>query len=402
MILIFKPDFNMDLLLSSSYIGNVILVRRKLLDEVMCRLTLDKRINQTCVQCFKRICLFDIILRISTLDCYICHIPIPLYHDSGKSRIGYKNNMESALKNYLERQQIKAEVLPGMVKNTWHIRYAILKQSKISIIIANRNHKEDLKKCIESILRQSYSNVEIIIVENGSTDREIFQFYENLEANYNNIKILYWEKKFNYAAVNNYAAASAIGEYYLFLNNDIEFISENALEEMLSLCQREWTGAVGIKLYYPDGSVQHAGVIVGYGGIAGHAFLGCSGDTHGYMNRIDCVQNYSAVTAACMMVKRTVYNVCGGFDERFQIAFNDIDFCLKVREAGYDIVYSPYAEAWHFESKSRGAEDTYEKMKRFNFEVDLFRSKWMHIIKEGDPAYNLNLSLDKWDFSLKG
>lgn len=381
---IFKPDYNKDFFFNTGYIGPVVLVKRKLWEQTAA-------FSDT---------YYDRLLSIVSGAQCIGHVARPLYHVISAEKNNDAADFNLALERFLNRENPRLTIKDGLVEGTKHIVYPVDDSKKVSVIIPNKDHKEDLEKCIASIRCQNYKNIEILIVENNSCDPETFVLYEKLEQE-PDIKVIRWEKPFNYAAVNNYATAQAQGEFLLFLNNDIEFRTPNALMEMLGLCQREGTGAVGIKLYYPDGTIQHAGVVIGYGGIAGHAFLGCDGDSHGYMNRIDCVQNYSAVTAACMMVDRQAYDACGGFDERFEIAFNDIDFCLKIKEYGYDIVYTPYAQAWHYESKSRGAEDTYRKMKRFNDEVDLFRTKWMHFITQGDPAYNPNLTLDRWDFSLK-
>ena len=248
---------------------------------------------------------------------------------------------------------------------------------------------------------QNYENYEILIVENNSTEKRTYDYYRQLEESSSNIRILNWNEEFNYSKINNYAVQYAEGEFCLLLNNDVEFLSEKALCEMVGICKREDVGAVGVKLLYPDRSIQHAGIIVGYGGIAGHAFLNEPNTSDGYMGRINRVQNYSAVTAACMLVKKQAYNEVKGMDSAYQVAFNDVDFCLKVISSGFRIVYTPYVEAIHYESKTRGAEDNYQKIRRFNREVDLLRSRWSDFIKKGDPAYNPNLTLYKWDFSLK-
>ena len=210
-----------------------------------------------------------------------------------------------------------------------------------------------------------------------------------------------WKDEFNYSAINNFGVRHAKGEYLLFLNNDIEVINSDWLGEMLSNCQREEVGAVGAKLYYPDNTDQHAGVIVGIGGVAGSVFVGLKRGYTGYMHRASIQQNLSAVTAACMMVKKSVFEEVGGFEEELKVAFNDIDFCLKIREKGHLIVYDPYVELYHYESKTRGAEDTTEKIRRFQSEIEYMRSHWSSILKNGDPAYNPNLSLKKWDYSLR-
>ena len=178
-------------------------------------------------------------------------------------------------------------------------------------------------------------------------------------------------------------------------------INEDCIEELLSFCMREGTGIVGARLFYPDGTIQHAGVIVGLGGIAGHAFLGLYGNDPGYFARVTCAQEYSAVTGACMMVKREAFEAVGGLDEAFEVAFNDVDFCMRVQQAGYQVVYNPFAMLYHYESKTRGGEDTDAKVQRFQREIDLFASRWREFLSKGDPYYNPNLTLMKHDFSLK-
>lgn len=204
-----------------------------------------------------------------------------------------------------------------------------------------------------------------------------------------------------YSSINNFGERSARGEYLLFLNNDTEMISEDCLEEMLGICCRPEVGAVGARLYYGDDTIQHAGVIVGLGGIAGHAFAGERGSATGYCRRIICTQDLSAVTAACMMVKKRDFERAGGFDEELEVAFNDVDLCLKLRSMGLLVVYTPYAQLYHYESKSRGAEDTPEKVERFHREIALFEQKWPEILRNGDPYYNSNLTLKRQDFTLK-
>ena len=215
------------------------------------------------------------------------------------------------------------------------------------------------------------------------------------------MKLVVWEKEFNYSRINNFGVQYARGEYLLFLNNDTEIINENVIEEMLGYCMRDDVGIVGARLYYEDDTVQHAGVVVGLGGVAGHAFVGAAKDDPGYFRRIFVAQDYSAVTAACLMSKRKVFDKVKGFEETLAVAFNDIDFCMKVRKAGYLIVYNPYVELHHYESKSRGLEDTEEKIERFQGEIEIFQERWKEFLEEGDPYYSPNLTLDKNDFSLR-
>lgn len=387
---LFKPDFNENYLLSCPYIGPVVIVRRKILEDLMASGLSIPFGNMYRLQ-----------LNLADFCENIGHIPKILYRlKSSWPSQTMDGEIREQLISYFKEKKVDCTVTDGIAPGTYDVAYKISPQPLVSVIIPNKNHPEDLKKCIASLLEQNYKNLEIIIVENNSYSPETFKLYENLRQ-YNNINILEWNHPFNYSAINNFAADHASGEYLLFLNNDIEFIETQSIMRMVSLGEHRKADAVGIKLLYPDGSIQHAGVIVGYGGIAGHAFLGCDGSDHGYMNRIDCVQNYSAVTAACMLVRRSTFVACQGFDEEIQVAFNDVDFCLRLQAQGFHVVYTPYASAWHYESKSRGREDTFEKMRRFNREVNLFCRRWKCIIKQGDKAYNPNLSLEKWDFSIK-
>ena len=216
-----------------------------------------------------------------------------------------------------------------------------------------------------------------------------------------NVHVVFYEGGFNYSKINNFGADAAKGSYLLLLNNDTEMIDGGAIGEMLGYCMRGDVGIVGAKLLYEDETIEHAGVVLGFGGTAGHAFIGKPRYDTGYFGRILCAQDYSAVTAACMMVKRSVFDEVGGLTEELAVAFNDIDFCLKVRKTGKLVVYDPYAEWFHYESKSRGYEDSPEKVERFNDEVDTLLRSWREIIEQGDPYYNPNLTLDNSDFSLR-
>ena len=210
-----------------------------------------------------------------------------------------------------------------------------------------------------------------------------------------------WESEFNYSAINNFGVGYAEGEYLLLLNNDIEVINGTWMEEMLGYCQREDVGIVGARLYYPDDTIQHAGVVIGFGGVAGHTFIGQGRYEFGYFARAMCTQDYSAVTAACLMTKKALFDQVNGLTEELKVAFNDIDYCMKIRSLNKLVVYNPYAELYHYESKSRGLEDTREKIERFNSEIEKFQKKWDRILVEGDPYYNPNLALDRSDFALR-
>lgn len=307
-----------------------------------------------------------------------------------------------ALKDDLYERQIQAEAEKGRAYGTFRLRYSLKNEPFLSIIIPNMNHREDLKRCLDSIKRKTtYQNYEIIIVENNSTESDIFAYYEELKE-WDKITVITWEGEFNYSAINNYGVSHAKGEYYLLLNNDVEVITPGWLEEMLMYGQRNDVGAVGAMLYYPNDTVQHAGVILGIGGVAGHSQKHfAKGDT-GYYNRLCVPQDLTAVTAACVLVRASVYREVQGLDEEYKVAFNDVDFCMKIRKAGYRIVFTPFAELYHYESISRGDEDTPEKVQRFGNEVVRFQTKWSTELSMGDPYYNPNLSLEKDDFSLAG
>ena len=307
---------------------------------------------------------------------------------------------QKAIEQHLKRCGVTAEVSKTENLGFYRVKYQQEGSPLVSILIPNKDQKDTLDQCLKSIeARTDYENYEIIIIENNSTEQETFEYYKQIKNP--KIRVIEWKDEFNYSAINNFGVRHAKGEYLLFLNNDIEVINSDWLGEMLSNCQREEVGAVGAKLYYPDNTVQHAGVIVGIGGVAGSVFVGLKRGYTGYMHRASIQQNLSAVTAACMMVKKSVFEEVGGFEEELKVAFNDIDFCLKIREQGHLIVYDPYVELYHYESKTRGAEDTTEKIRRFQSEIEYMRSHWSSILKNGDPAYNPNLSLKKWDYSLR-
>ena len=249
--------------------------------------------------------------------------------------------------------------------------------------------------------KSTYPAYEFIIVENNSVEEGTFEYYRSMEQQYENFHTEYWDREFNYSLLNNFGAERSHGEYLLFLNNDTEMIAPDCLWQMLGPCMREDVGIVGARLFYPDDTVQHAGVIIGYGGIAGHAFQGFDRTQNGYFSRIICMSDLSAVTAACMMVRRDVFEAAGGFDSALRVAFNDIDFCLRVRDLGKLVVYNPDATMYHYESKSRGQEDTPEKIARFNAEADELLRRHPRIFAEGDPYYNPNLSLNRNDFGLR-
>ena len=396
----FKPDWSPDTLRSYNYICHFTMFKKELLDKVgTFRSEYDGSQDH------------DLILRLteSLKSNEIVHIPKILYHwrvhrnstAGGAGAKSYTNEAgKKAVKDQLRRLGIRGEVRDGHFPNSYKTDYKIEENPLISIIIPNKDALSDLKLCIDSIKGKStYKNYEIIVVENNSTSKEIFEYYKELNKD-EKIKVVEWkETGFNYSAINNYGASFAKGEYYVLLNNDIEVISENWIEEMLMHCQRKEVGIVGAKLYFPDETIQHAGVIIGIGSVAGHSHKYFEKNEPGYFSRLSLVQNLSAVTAACLMTKKEVFEEVKGLDEKFAVAFNDIDYCMKVRKEGHLVVWTPCTEMYHHESKSRGAEDTPEKIERFKKEVSRFEKKWGLWLE--DPYYNKNLTLDKEDFSLK-
>lgn len=277
--------------------------------------------------------------------------------------------------------------------------YEIENHPKVSILIPNKDQADTLKTCIDSIIeRSSYDNYEIVIIENNSVEEKTFQYYDSISSDV--ISVVKCVTKWNYSYINNYGLKYIKGDYVIFLNNDTEVISEDWIEQMLFFAKRKDVGAVGIKLLYPDHTIQHGGVILGIRGIAGHAFLGADETEKGYMNRLVTVSNVSAVTAACMMVPAEVLKKVKGFDEGFAVAFNDVDLCLRIKKAGYRIVMNPFAKLYHYESKSRGSdEQNQEKLKRFNAECDRFGTIWYEQLMNVDPYYNRNLTMEADDFS---
>lgn len=394
----FKPDFNLDMLRSNNYFCHFFVAKKELIEAVG-----GFRGEYNGAQDY------DLFLRCIEKAERIGHIPMILYHwrvhqestaDNPLSKMYAYEAGKKAIEQHLKRCGVMAKVSKTENLGFYRVKYQQEGNPVVSILIPNKDQKETLDQCLKSIEEHTdYENYEIIIIENNSTEKETFEYYKQIRNP--KIRVIEWKDEFNYSAINNYGVRNAKGEYLLFLNNDIEVIHSDWLREMLSNCQREEVGAVGAKLYYPDNTVQHAGVIVGIGGVAGSVFVGLKRGYTGYMHRASIQQNLSAVTAACMMVKKSVFEEVGGFEEKLKVAFNDIDFCLKIREKGYLIVYDPYVELYHYESKTRGAEDTTEKIRRFQSEIEYMRSHWNSILKNGDPAYNPNLSLKKWDYSLR-
>lgn len=393
----FKSDFNMDLLCSMNYICHLFAFKRELLSR-----------TGTFRQEFDGAQDYDFILRCCENAKKIYHIPKILYHwrchlDSTASNPDSKRYAfeagRRAVEEHYKRTGIPARVEHSEFFGMYRTIYEWKDEPLVSILIPNKDHIDDLEKCLASIAKSDYRNYEIIVIENNSTNDTTFDYYKKIESD--RIHIVCYKGEFNFSSINNFGASYAKGEYFLLLNNDTEMIHENCIRELLGYCMRSDVGAVGARLYYADDTIQHAGVVLGFGGIAGHTFIGKSRYDLGYFGRIVCAQDYSAVTAACMMTKREAFEAVGGLSEELRVAFNDIDYCMKLRRQGYLIVYNPYAELYHFESKSRGLEDTPDKVERFNSEIEMFNQKWVKELGDGDPYYNPNLTLDNSDFSLK-
>ena len=396
-----KPDFNLDLLRSNNYICHFFVVRREIAE----------RIGGFRPE-FNGAQDYDFIFRCTEQAEKIVHIPRILYHwrvhsastaDNPASKMYAYEAGKRAIEGNLERSGVRGVVSLRQDYGFYDVHYPVEGEPLVSILIPNKDQKETLMHCIRSVLETStWKNLEILIIENNSEREETFACYRELEKD-PRIRILtYPGKTFNYSAINNFGVQQAKGEYLLFLNNDIEVITPDWIEQMLGNCQRPEVGIVGAKLYYPDNTIQHAGIIIGIGGIAGHAFLGLARAKSGYLHKASLQMDYSAVTAACMMMKAEAFRKAGGFEEKLTVAFNDVDLCLRTVEQGWLVVYDPHVEMYHYESKSRGAEDSEEKLRRFQQEIEFMRTRWIRLLKDGDPNYNPNLTLSKWNYSLRG
>lgn len=399
----FKSDYAIDTLRANNYICHFSVFDRQLLENTeLFRTKFDGSQDH------------DMILRLTTKAKKVVHVPKLLYYwrshkGSVASDISAKTYAieaaRGAVSDHLRTQGFEnfQVVSTRAFETIFRIKYEVLGFPKVSIIIANKDHVEDLQRCIHSILNSStYDNYEIIVVENNSTEEKTFAYYEELKKQ-NNIKIVTYEGEFNYSKINNLGVSNAQGEYVLLLNNDTQVISINWIEELLMYAQREDVGAVGAKLYYADRTIQHAGIVIGLGAhrTAGHTHYGVAMENVGYMGKLCYAQDVTAVTGACLMVKKSLYEQVGGLEEAFAVALNDVDFCLKLRKAGYLNVCNPYCELYHFESKSRGLDDKDDRAIRYNKECEQFREKWKDELEKGDPYYNPNFSLDKSDYSLK-
>lgn len=392
----FKPDLDIDLLCSYNYITHLFVARKTIIDEVG---GLRKKYDGSQDH--------DMIFRCIEKSRKVYHVRKVLYHwrcHKNSTAMNPESKMycyeagRDAVQAHWDRLGVPATVEMSQNYGHYITHYHWMGEPLVSIIIPNMNHKEDLERCITSIKKKSsYTNYEIIIVENNSTETEIFDYYRELQSE-PNVRIIKYSGTFNYSRINNFGVKQSKGEYLLFLNNDTELDNPGSIKDMLDICRRDDVGAVGARLYYDDNTVQHAGVVLGVGGVANHAFYRTERGDVGYFFRSISVQDYSAVTAACMMTSRKDFESVGGFSEDLAVAFNDVDYCLKLRKENYLVVYTPFSEWYHYESKSRGYEDTPEKAERLQKETDIFMTKWKKEIENGDPYYSPNFNQRAADF----
>ena len=397
----FKPDYSPFLLLCRNYICHFCMVRKALIDEVG-----KFRPGYEGAQDY------DLILRCieKTGPERIFHIPKILYHwrkTPGSTaaltdaKLYAFDSAKKALSSYLDRNNIEGEVVDGRFSGSYRVKKKIINNYKISIVIPFRDQAQVLRLCLESIFNKTtYGNYDIVLVNNSSEQSETFEYLNAVKDN-PQIRIFDYNGSFNFSSINNYAVSKIESDYIIFLNNDTEIISKGWIEAMLEFGQRVDVGAVGALLYYPNNTIQHAGIIIGIGGVAGNSHKHFKRKSHSYYGRIQEIHNLSAVTATCMLTRRSVFEEVNGFDDNLGHAFNDVDYCLKIKERGYQIVYTPYAELYHHESLSRGYENSPDKRERFKNEIKYFQAKWKEVLEKGDPFYNPNLTLDKEDFSLR-
>lgn len=389
----FKIDYAPDFLRGVNYITHFLVFERKLFETVGAYEDSSYDGAQD----------YELILRLSERAKNICHIPLVLYYWRGHAGSTAKSMStkqyafeagKRAIDAHLARVGLKGKAEIQPYPGSYRVHYQIEGEPLISIVIPNKDNTQDLARCVDSIfMKGGWNNFEIIIVENNSTMEETFNFYSMLQNMSDKIEVLRYEGGFNFSAICNFGATHAKGEHILLLNNDVEFTSENFLAEMLAFSQRKDVGAVGAKLYYPDNTIQHAGVIIGINGSAGHSHKGLQGDTTGDMYRLVTAQNYMAVTGACLMVKTELYRKYPLDEENFAVAYNDIDFCLKLFEDGYLNVFTPYSEAVHYESKSRGSDTQGTNAQRYQGEKKRFQEKWGKYFNYGDRYYNPHFTL---------
>lgn len=389
----FKQDYAPDTFMSYNYICHFSIFKKNLMERIGgFRKEFDGSQD------------YDIIFRATEQANRIIHIPKILYHWrinensvalSAEAKPYAYEAAKKAIKAHLNRIGLNANVEDTRIIGLYKVNYEIVGTPKVSIIILNKDHKKDLKRCIDSILEKTtYENYEIIIVENNSKTKEIFKYYKELEKNEKIEIVEYKEQGFNYSRLNNFGVKNATGDYIVLLNNDTEIITKDWIETMVGNCQRKDVGIVGAKLLYENDTVQHVGVVLGLTGVAGHVNLGIGADEIGYMGRNIITQNYSAVTGAMLMISKEDYERIGGLDEEFPVAYNDVDLCLKIRKLGKVVVMNPFVEAYHYESKTRGYEITEEKKRRLEEDTKRLKNKWKDVFEKEDPYFNINFRHD--------
>ena len=401
----FKPDFMLDNLRSNNYICHLTTFSKVLMEQAGGGEQAEYNGSQD----------YDLFLRLTEKARKIAHIPHALYYwrsspNSTASDISAKTYCIdagiAALKAHYARCGVAVDdvtLIPG-TPGYYKTDYTMAHPGRVSILIPTCDHIRDLETCVESIYaRTTYPDFEILLIENNSKEEQTFRSYERMRKEHpDTLKVLTWQGKgFNYSALNNFGARYATGEYLLLLNNDTEVITPGWLEEMVMYAQQKRVGCVGAKLLYPDDTIQHAGVGFGIGGVAGHLHKYFPATSDGYMGRLNYVQDVYGDTAACLLIRKEIYDEVHGLDESYAVAFNDVDFCVRVREAGYTNVFTPFAQLYHYESKSRGMEDNPEKQKRFQGEVLRFQARWGDLLAKGDPCTNPNFDIQREDFSLK-
>ena len=401
----FKPDFMLDNLRSNNYICHLTTFSKVLMEQAGGGERAEYNGSQD----------YDLFLRLTEKARKIAHIPHALYYwrsspNSTASDISAKTYCIdagiAALKAHYARCGVAVDdvtLIPG-TPGYYKTDYTMAHPGRVSILIPTCDHIRDLETCVESIYaRTTYPDFEILLIENNSKEEQTFRSYERMRKEHpDTLKVLTWQGKgFNYSALNNFGAQYATGEYLLLLNNDTEVITPGWLEEMVMYAQQKRVGCVGAKLLYPDDTIQHAGVGFGIGGVAGHLHKYFPATSDGYMGRLNYVQDVYGDTAACLLIRKEIYDEVHGLDESYAVAFNDVDFCVRVREAGYTNVFTPFAQLYHYESKSRGMEDNPEKQKRFQGEVLRFQARWGDLLAKGDPCTNPNFDIQREDFSLK-
>ena len=390
----FKPNWSPDTMLSMNYMSHLSVIRKKLIDQVG-----GLEVGMEGAQDY------DLYLKITEKTNKIYHIPKVLYHwrmiegstaSSSDNKSYAKDNGKRALENALRRRKIDATVKKDMVSGYYQIKYNLNPQPLVSIIIPTKDYATTLEVCLKSLYNKTtYKNYEVVVVNNNSTEKETFKLFEKYKKNYGNFRVIEANFEFNYSKINNMAVKQSNGEYICLLNNDTEIITPEWLDIMVGYASQKHIGAVGPKLLYPDNTVQHAGVIMGLGGVASHAYIGAGRKDPGMYGRLRVPYNYACVTAACLVVSKKKYQEVNGLEEDLKVAYNDVDFNLKLLEKGYYNVFVPQVEIYHYESKSRGLDNTPKKLKRFNLEQGYMYKKWPNIIKD-DPFYNANFSKKGW------